>query len=233
MLDHRVTFAADDVHKIVTVLRKRSGDRVEVVDSGGAAFAATLEIDGRAVSATLRERLERRQVESALQITLAQAIPKGQKMDLVVEKTTELGVQAIVPVRSARVIGDRTGEPKLERWRRIARSAAEQSGRTHVPDVAAVHDWSALLATFSRYDAVLLPWELEEAAPLRDALEKVLAAARDVLVVIGPEGGFGADEVERARGAGARTVSLGPRILRTETAGLVLLAVILYARGEL
>ncbi|HWT04375.1 MAG TPA: 16S rRNA (uracil(1498)-N(3))-methyltransferase [Xanthomonadales bacterium] len=233
-----VAFAADDARKLATVLRKRSGDRVQVVDSGGAAFGATLDVpprDGRdvRVRATLDERLDRGGVETALRVTIAQAVPKGQKMDLVVEKATELGAHAIVPVRSARVIAHDTSPAKVERWRRIAKSAAQQSGRVRVPDVADVHDWDALLATFARYDRVYVPWELAEPAPLRAIFERELAEAGSVLVVIGPEGGFAADEVERARDEGATAISLGRRILRTETAALVVLAALLYARGEL
>jgi 16S rRNA (uracil1498-N3)-methyltransferase len=233
-----VAFAADDARKLATVLRKRSGDRVQVVDSGGVAFGATLDVDAREsrdlrVRATLDERLDRGDAEPALRVTIAQAVPKGQKMDLVVEKATELGAHAIVPVRSARVIGHDTSAGKVERWRRIAKSAAQQSGRLRVPDVAAVHDWDALLATFAQYDRVYVPWELAEPAPLRDVFERELDGAGSVLVVIGPEGGFAADEVERARAAGALAISLGRRILRTETAAMVVLAALLYARGEL
>jgi 16S rRNA (uracil1498-N3)-methyltransferase len=229
----RVAFAPDDARKLATVLRKRSGDRVQVVDSGGIAYAATLDVDGRDVRATLGERLDRRDVETVLAVTIAQALPKGQKMDLVVEKATELGAFAIVPVRSARVVGHDTSPGKVERWRRIAKSAAQQSGRVRVPDVADVHDWDALLATFARYDRVYVPWELAEPAPLRDVLERELIGANSVLVVIGPEGGFSAEEVARARDAGASAISLGRRILRTETAALVVLSAVLYARGEL
>jgi 16S rRNA (uracil1498-N3)-methyltransferase len=234
----RISFAVDDARKLTTVLRKRSGDRVQVVDSGGVAFGATLVMDestGRdaRVQATLDEQLDRGDVEPALLVTIAQAVPKGQKMDLIVEKATELGAHAIVPVRSARVIGHDTSPAKLERWRRIAKSAAQQSGRLRVPDVRDVHDWEALLATFARYDRVYVPWELAEPAPLRDVFERELEHARSALVVIGPEGGFSADEVERARAAGATAISLGRRILRTETAALVVLAALLYARGEL
>ena len=229
----RIAFAPDDARKLATVLRKRSGDRVQVVDSGGIAFAATLDVDGRDVLATLGERLERGEVETALAVTIAQAVPKGQKMDLVVEKATELGAHAIIPVRSSRVIGHDMSPAKVERWRRIAKSAAQQSGRLRVPDVADVQDWDALLATFSRYDRVYVPWELAEPAPLRDVFEHELAGASSVLVIIGPEGGISADEITRARDAGANAISLGRRILRTETAALVVMTAILYARGEL
>lgn len=229
----RVAFAADDARKIATVLRKRSGDRVQVVDSGGVAYAATLEIGARDVHATLDERLERASAETSLAITIAQAVPKGQKMDLVVEKATELGAHAIVPVRSARVLGGDTSPAKVERWRRIARSAAQQSGRVRIPPVSDVHDWDALLATFGDYDRVYVPWELAEPAPLRSVFDRELPAASRVLVLIGPEGGFAADEVARAQAAGAVAISLGRRILRTETAALVVLAAALYATGEL
>jgi 16S rRNA (uracil1498-N3)-methyltransferase len=233
-----VAFADDDARKLATVLRKRSGDRVQVVDSGGVAFGATLDVEGRLgrgvhVRARLDELLERGEVEASLRVTIAQAVPKGQKMDLVVEKATELGAHAIVPVRSARVIGHDTSPAKVERWRRIAKSAAQQSGRARVPNVADVHEWNALLATFENYDRVFVPWELAEPSPLRAVFERDLADARHVLVVIGPEGGFSADEVGEARAAGATVISLGRRILRTETAALVVLAAILYACDEL
>ena len=100
----RVVLAADDARKLATVLRKRSGDRVQIVDSGGVAYAATLDVDGRTVRATLDAPLDRATVETTIEVTIAQVVPKGQKMDLVVEKATELGAYAIVPVRSARVI---------------------------------------------------------------------------------------------------------------------------------
>jgi 16S rRNA (uracil1498-N3)-methyltransferase len=229
----RVALAADDARKVATVLRKRSGDRVQVIDSGGVAYAATLEVGDREVHATLDEELDRGEVETALRVTIAQAVPKGHKMDLVVEKATELGAFAIVPVRSARVIGHDTSPAKVERWRRIAKSAAQQSGRLRVPDVADVADWDALLATFAQYDRVYIPWELETPSPLRDVFDRELDDVRSVLVVIGPEGGFSADEVDRAQRAGATAISLGRRILRTETAALVVLSAILYARGEL
>ncbi|MBV8748244.1 MAG: 16S rRNA (uracil(1498)-N(3))-methyltransferase [Candidatus Eremiobacteraeota bacterium] len=229
----RVAFAPDDARKLATVLRKRSGDRVQVVDSGGVAYAATLAVAGRDVRAQLDERLERGAVEAALRVTVAQAVPKGQKMELVVEKATELGAHALVPVRSARVVGHDTSPAKVERWRRVARSAAQQSGRTQIPEVADVHDWDALLATFTAYDRVYLPWELAAPAPLREVFEHELPQAGNVLIIIGPEGGFGEDEVARAREAGARPISLGRRILRTETAALVVLSALLYARGEL
>jgi 16S rRNA (uracil1498-N3)-methyltransferase len=231
-IGERVALASDDARKIATVLRGRSGDRVQVIDSSGSAFAATLAVDGAAVFATLDERLERGARESGVRLTVAQAIPKGQKMDLIVEKATELGVAAIVPLRSERVTGDRTGEHKTERWQRIARSAAQQCGRTIVPTVAPVAGWDELLATFPAYDRVYMPWELADVRPLREVFDADAPHIASALFLIGPEGGFAAHEVERAAAAGALPISLGTRILRTETVALVVLTAFAYARGE-
>ena len=232
-LGDRVAFAADDAHKLRSVLRKRSGDRVEVVDSGGAAYTALLDIGERAVAALLEASIDRPTAESRLRVTIAQAVPKGQKMDFVIEKATELGVHAIVPVRSLRVIATETGDAKRERWQRIARSAAQQSGRSAVPEIGPIVTWDALLTTFPDYDRVYVPWELAPPAALRDVLAGSVHDAERVLLAIGPEGGFAADEIARATAAGATVISLGRRILRTETAALVLLSALAYERGDI
>lgn len=229
----RVSLAPDDARKIVTVLRGHSGERVQLVDGGGCAFEAVLAVDGKTVEALLERSLGCRAVESPLRIVVAQGIPKGQKMDLIVEKATELGAAAIVPLHSDRVAGDRTGLQKRERWQRIAKSAAQQSGRTRIPRIEAVVDWPELIETFGSFDRIYIPWELAEPRPLRDRFETELREALSVLIVIGPEGGFTPAEVERAAAAGAVAISLGHRTLRTETAALVVLAALLYARGEL
>jgi len=235
-LGDRVELAPDDARKIVLVLRKTTGDRVQIVDSAGISFAAKLDIEERVVHATLDqilERGERGERESSARITIAQAIPKGTKMDLIIEKATELGASDIVPLRSDRVVGERTGEHKAERWQRIAKSAAQQSGRTHVPTVAPIADWDALVATFKDYERVYIPWELAEVKPLREIFESEAREARSILIIVGPEGGFSSGEVKRAVKAGAVPISLGTRILRTETVALVVLSALMYERDEL
>jgi len=217
---------------VTLVLRKRSGDPLEVYDSAGSAFAASLDIDGAQVRARLERELER-PAPATLEIVLAQALPKGQKMDFIVEKATELGVTRIVPLETERTIGTAERAGKLERWRRLARTAAAQCGRRDVPAVDEVLRWSELEGLIAEAGVALIPWELADARPLRDDLPGLLQGAGRVLVAIGPEGGLSHDEVEAARGWGAHTVSLGRRILRTETAGLVACSAILYAAGEL
>jgi 16S rRNA (uracil1498-N3)-methyltransferase len=233
VLGESVAFAADDARKIATVLRGRTGDRVQVVDSAGSAFSASIDVSGGAVVATLDERIERGVRESAVRLAIAQAIPKGQKMDLIIEKATELGAAAIVPLRSDRVVGERTGDHKIERWQRLAKTAAQQCGRSVIPTVAAIASWDELLATFPSYDRVYIPWELADVQPLRATFEADAPHIASALFVIGPEGGFSSHEVERAIAAGAVAISLGTRILRTETVALVVLAAFAYARGEL
>ncbi len=217
------------------MLRVTAGDTIEIVDSGGRAYAAEVGSTagpGVGVRATLRRELATLP-PPALEIVLAQGIPKGAKMDFVVEKATELGVARIVPFASARTVGEGDRAGKVERWRRLARTAAQQCGRADVPPVDAPQAFEAVAASFSSYDLALVPWEVARPVAFRDALPGMLAGARRAIVAIGPEGGFSRDEIAVAERAGARIVSLGRRILRTETAGLVALAALRYASGEL
>ncbi len=218
-----------DSHKLRTVLRAAVGEFVEVRDSTAAVFECV--ILGLLPEVTVR--LERRCEQPAmteLAISLAQCLPKGSKMDYVVEKATELGVIRFLPVQSERVIGAREGTGKLDRWRRLARAAAAQSGALAIPEVSEVVDWSGLLALMPGYDRVLIPWEIAPTKPR--ALDALVNGASSVLVVIGPEGGLSYREIERAQAVGAQTLSLGRRILRSETAGLVAISAIRYAAGE-
>ena len=165
-------------------------------------------------------------------VTIAQGVPKGQKMDFVVEKLTELGAGAIVPLQSERTIVSDVSPNKIERWRRLAKSAAQQCGRSDIPEVADPLTFEKMLARFKDYDCVLAAWEVAERVPLRECLPDLIANADNVLVLIGPEGGFSHAEAEAAKEAGAQLVSLGSRILRTETAALVVLAIIGYIFGD-
>jgi len=222
----RLTIEGSDAHKIVDVLRLRTGDEVEIADSTAQVFSAKLQIDGSAVRAQLCERIATG--AHWLRVDVAQAVPKGAKMDFVVEKLSELGVTSILPITSERTIVRDVGEGKLDRWRRLARAAAAQSGRADVATIAEPLDYGELLVRFTNYDAVVFPWELADGRPLRETLPPLVAEARSILVVIGPEGGFSHAEAELAKAAGAAIVSLGSQILRTETAALVLLSVLRY-----
>ena len=186
---------------------------------------------GRTVQAELAERIAA-PAPSQVRVTVAQGIPKAQKMDYVVEKLTELGAAAIVPLQSERSLAESGGAHKHERWARIAKSAALQSGRTAIPSIEAPCTLRALLERAGEFDSVIFAWELAPQTSPRAALETALRTARNVLLIIGPEGGFSHEEAALAASAGAHAVWLGPRILRTETAGLVALAFVnLLAEG--
>jgi 16S rRNA (uracil1498-N3)-methyltransferase len=221
-----VAIHGSDAHKIVNVLRLRDGDVIEVVDSHGSIFAATLESKAGELQARLGE--PRSAPAPRVVIDVAQGIPKGQKMDFVVEKLGELGVRALLPLRSERTIAADVGPAKLERWRRLARSAAQQSGRTDLLAVTDSLPFAQLCLQFPEYDAVIFPWEAAEPQPLREALPGIVGEAARILVVVGPEGGFSHAEAESAKAAGAHLVSLGSRILRTETAALAVVAILGY-----
>ncbi len=221
-----VAIYGSDAHKIVNVLRLRDGDVIEVVDSHGSIFAATLESKAGALQARLGE--PRETPAPRVVIDVAQGIPKGQKMDFVVEKLGELGVRALIPLRSERTIVANVGPAKLERWRRLAHSAAQQSGRNDLLAVTEPLPFAQLCLQFSEYDAVIFPWEVAEPQPLREALPAIVGDAARILVVVGPEGGFSHAEAESAKAAGAHLVSLGSRILRTETAALAVVAILGY-----
>ncbi|MDP9025758.1 MAG: 16S rRNA (uracil(1498)-N(3))-methyltransferase [Candidatus Eremiobacteraeota bacterium] len=222
-----VQIGPSDAHKIAHVLRLQSGDVIEIVDSAAVLFDAKLTVDAHGTRAVLfAGRTSGRELR--VEIDVAQGIPKGQKMDFVVEKLTELGAHAILPFESERSVAHDVGSAKLERWRRLAKSAALQSGRTVVPEVIDPQTLDDILARCASYDVALFPWEVAAQNPLRAMLPALIAGATRILIVIGPEGGFSHAEAERAAAAGAHRISLGARILRTETAALALLAILAY-----
>jgi 16S rRNA (uracil1498-N3)-methyltransferase len=222
-----VEIGGSDAHKIARVLRLREGDRIEIIDSTARAFAATIDGTGTVVRASLLEIVgEPRAADTSLVVEVAQAVPKGRRMEFVVEKGTELGASAFLPFYCERSVVQRIGAQRLARWRRLARSAAQQSGRRDVPEICDPLRFETLLERFAEYDVVLVAWEVAAPVALREGLLAALPASGRVLVVVGPEGGFTHQEAESAARQGAVLVSLGPRILRTDTAAMALLAVI-------
>ncbi|MBV8689679.1 MAG: 16S rRNA (uracil(1498)-N(3))-methyltransferase [Candidatus Eremiobacteraeota bacterium] len=215
-----------DARKLITVLRRRTGDRIEVIDSTVERFVATIEIVNRSIVAMLSEKLPTQRESSSFTVTVAQAMPKGQKMDFVVEKLTELGVFAIVPFYCERTIPQ--ASRREARWQRLAETAAKQSGRSSVPVVESPLDFESLIERFAGFDCVLFLWELAEQGPLRETLPALISAAKSILLIVGPEGGFSSAEAAAAEESGAHLLSLGTRIVRTETAALVMLAILNY-----
>jgi 16S rRNA (uracil1498-N3)-methyltransferase len=213
--------SADARHAHI-VLRLRAGDPLIVVRDGTAWDAALTGV--RATEARVRIASARDEAGGELPaaVTVMQALTKGAKFDFVVEKAVELGARTIVPVQCARSHTD-ASEHKVERWRRIARAAASQARRRYIPIITEPLAWASALGRWSSTPPPIVAYERAPAGTLEEALAQACPAP-NVAVAIGPEGGLTDAEVEAARGAGCALVSLGPTILRTETAALAMLA---------
>ena len=222
-------------HHLTRVLRLGVGEPVVLFDGRGSEFPAEILEVGRQLirfKVSPGKRVDR---ESSLRLMLALGLPRPGIMDLIVQKVTELGVNEIVPVRTERAQSWLAGEKdltRIKRWGRIAQEAARQSGRNVVPHIWPLTDFTQLLKLTEDTELKLFCWEGEEKKNLRQALE-VKGRARQVCVLIGPEGGFSAKEADEAASAGFQSVSLGGRILRTETAAIVVIGLIQYELGDL
>lgn len=216
-------------------LRCKVGERFFVVDEHRVGYLVEVQeiARGRILAKVLRENP--RPADGTLNITLAQAVVKGKKWDWLLQKAAELGVSRIIPITTERTVvhpkSDRI-EAQQGRWREILRAAAQQSGRWDIPEVDLPCRLEALLRQGGAFDLTLLPWEKESRTILKSVL-KAHEDARKILILIGPEGGFSEQEVSLARKRGAVCVSLGPRTLRAETAGVVALALLQYELGDL
>ncbi|MDO8736519.1 MAG: RsmE family RNA methyltransferase [Thermoleophilia bacterium] len=224
-----VRLSSDDTFHAARVLRLRTGDRLELADGDGRAFMASVTQVGGSVETLVGDEIPA-QPKEAFAVTVAQAVPKGKKMDLVVEKLSEIGVGVLAPVYTDGSVARLKpgGGEKLERWRRIARSSAGQSRRGTVMEVAepvAFKDWLA------SWDGALIVLATEiEATPLGDAAEGIEAP---LALLVGPEAGFSEEEVRRLQERNATFASLGKLVLRTETAALVSAAIVMHRLGRL
>ena len=232
--DGFLTLDKDNSHYISQVLRMKEGEELIVVLGGGVeALCEVNELSKDSVMLKIKDT-HTSVSEPAIRITLYQSVSKGERMELTIQKCVELGVTKIVPVFSSRCVV-RPDEPKkqkskTDRWQKIALEAARQSGRGIIPEVTEpVAFREAVKAAGESADIVLFPWEEEHGLTLKEALTQVNKDdISEVAVFIGPEGGFEEGEAEIARDNGARPVTLGKRILRTETAGPAVLAMLLY-----
>ncbi len=228
-----IVILGSDVNHMKKALRMRPGEQVTVSNGNNCRYLCRIRHyseDGREAVLGILEILEQDR-ELASRIVLFQGLPKKDKMEFIVQKAVELGVARIVPVSARRSVvwltPERAGK-KIRRWQEIAKSAAKQSGRGIVPAVSEVVDFAKALEQARKLDVVLIPYELaEDMARTKQMLGKI-RPGQSVGVFIGPEGGFEKEEVEAALREGACEITLGRRILRTETAGLAILSVLMF-----
>jgi 16S rRNA (uracil1498-N3)-methyltransferase len=233
--DNCIVIQGSDVNHIKNVLRMRPGDELSISDGQGMDYFCRIESIEREEVRLLVENSWKSYVELPVKLYLFQGLPKGDKMELIIQKAVELGVHEIIPVRTKRVIvrlDEKKEAKKLARWQQIAEGGAKQSGRGRIPEVKPVMDFAEALSYAGSLDGVLIPYEKAEGITKTREIIAGLKGRRSVGIFIGPEGGFDEKEVEAAVGAGAAPVTLGRRILRTETAGLAMLSVLMFEFEE-
>lgn len=226
----RVIFPAEQSHQIRRVLRLQAGDRVVVLDGTGAELIVRLDTVQSTAAGTVEERRWNR-AEPHTRVVLYQGLLKGAKLEMVLQKCTEIGVAGFVPVVTARSVPSDMSAAKQRRYEVIIREAAEQSRRGVLPALSPVMSFGDAVQRAAADGSVILPFEGSEAVGLREIRRS--SGEKTIGLFVGPEGGFSDDEVELVRGVGARIVTLGPRILRAETAAIVSAALVLAQMGEL
>ncbi|HVI39426.1 MAG TPA: 16S rRNA (uracil(1498)-N(3))-methyltransferase [Anaerovoracaceae bacterium] len=221
---------ADDRKHMTKVLRLDVGDTISISDTVQFEYAAeiiAIEKDYIETKILDKQKFAR---EPELKITLFQGIPKQGKMETIIQKTVELGVYSIVPVFTDRsvVIDHGNFHKKIERWQKIADEAVKQCKRGIIPQIQREMMFQDMLNAIVKYELILFPYENEENYSIKDCLKKITEKPQKAAVIIGPEGGFSDQEAEALIKIGAQSVSLGKTILRTETAGMTAIAMVMY-----
>ena len=223
-----------DVNHIVNVLRMRAGEELLISVDGEWDYLCRIEsIEPSRVNLYVLESTNTR--ELPVKIVLLQGLPKSDKLELIIQKSVELGVSEIVPVITKRVVvklEDKKKRARAERWNAIAKSAAKQSKRSIIPKVSEPLSFKSALEFAKDFDMKLLPYENAEGIKKTGELLETLTGKRNIVIFIGPEGGFEEREVYEAENFGFEAITLGKRILRCETAGLVLLSNIMIRLEE-
>jgi len=237
LISDEIIIRGDNARHLSLVLRVHAGESIAIFDGQGSKYDCTVQtVHKKEVVARLNKKSPY-SVESPLPVILAQGMTKGEKMDLIVQKSTELGVRKIIPVITER--SQVRDTHKVERWRKIILSASQQSGRDKIPEIEGPVTFTDFLNSCSPFlqerierSLKLIFSESQEKRNLKKVLSGMRAASQ-VILIIGPEGGFSRNEVMAAADAGFVEVSLGQRILRTETASIAALSIIQYELGDI
>ena len=234
--ENQIIIDTEDVAHISRVLRLGIGDHVTVCDSQGTDYETEIaEMEQKQIVCSITEK-RASESEPNIKVTLFQGLPKASKMEYIIQKTTELGISEIVPVKLSRCVvkidNKQDERKKLDRWQKISEAAAKQSGRGIVPQISEIMTLDEVIKRSKEFDLFFVPYECEE----QKTLKEVLLSRSDIKTVgfiIGPEGGFDPAETEKLHESGIDTVTLGKRILRTETAGEAVLAMTMYEIGDI
>lgn len=225
----------EDIKHIKNVLRKEINDEIEICNQeNGDNYKCKIEqINQENIKCRIIEKIENRK-ESQIYVDIYQGLPKADKMELIIQKSVELGVHKIIPTNMKRCIVKieaKEEHKKIERWQKISEVAAKQSGRNLIPKVENITNVKKIINELEQYDILLVAYEEEQENTLKQELVKIKQEKKEKLnigIVIGPEGGIDKEEIEILKQSGAKIVTLGQRILRTETVALNILSIIMY-----
>ena len=233
-----VTLSAEETRHLRDVLRLTMGDEVYVFDGEGREFRCEIsEVARDSAQLNVIEEADAARPESPLKLTLAVALLKGERFDLVVQKATELGITSMIPIITSRadvkIKSDDEAGRKIARWRRIVLEATKQCGRAHLMKIEAPINFANLICDRADTDELRLMFAERAGDLFENALEAPAARQKNVLALIGPEGGFSDDEIDQAREAGWMIITLGGRVMRAETAAIVVAALLAHRFGDL
>lgn len=231
--DKQIFIMGEDIKHLKNVLRKQPGDVLEICnqENGKTYNCKILQIQDRNIKTEIIEELE--DIDDKIKIDIYQGLPKSDKMELIIQKSVELGANAIIPVSMKRCvvkIDEKDEKKKKDRWQKIAESAAKQSGRNIIPKIKNIIDIKEISKLINEYDAVIVAYENEKNNTIKKELLKLKEKENiiNIAIVIGPEGGLEEKDVKLLQENGAKVVTLGNRILRTETVALNMLSIIRY-----
>lgn len=236
--NQEIKIQGTDVNHIKNVLREKVGSELIICNekTGQDYLCEIKEIKEENIICNIKEKLLNN-AESNIKVTIMQGLPKADKMELIIQKSVELGVNNIIPIEMKRCVvklKDKDKIKKIERWQKISVVAAKQSGRNIIPEINQVENLKNICETFENYDIVLLAYENEKENTIKNELKQLKEKNQNknedvkIAILIGPEGGITEEEVEIARKKGAKIITLGKRILRTETVALNVLSIIMY-----
>lgn len=236
--NQEIKIQGTDVNHIKNVLREKIGSELIICNekTGQDYLCEIKEIKEENIICNIKEKLLNN-AESNIKVTIMQGLPKADKMELIIQKSVELGVNNIIPIEMKRCVvklKDKDKIKKIERWQKISVVAAKQSGRNIIPEINQVENLKNICETFENYDIVLLAYENEKENTIKNELKQLKEKNQNknedvkIAILIGPEGGITEEEVEIAKKKGAKIITLGKRILRTETVALNVLSIIMY-----